>query len=183
MSRDTSFASCMMAAYALDVHGNASAQARHAVAVAKVVSPRYLCHRALEMAPTPVTLRRAELRWLRSMLPFKSMGQKVFVLTKCWLHCKCKDVPFELLSSTCRDLMHRMRFDRGDTRVRYAGMRCLRLADGPDEVCSPVLYFSDAVERAQGLCRICQTLLSVMIMQVHLDTIAKLHLSRKMSKL
>ncbi len=41
MSRDTSFASCMMAAYALDVHGNASTQARHAVAVAKVVSPRY----------------------------------------------------------------------------------------------------------------------------------------------
>jgi alkylation response protein AidB-like acyl-CoA dehydrogenase len=41
MSRDTAFASCMMAANALDVHGNASRMARHAVAVAKVVSPRY----------------------------------------------------------------------------------------------------------------------------------------------
>jgi hypothetical protein len=33
----------MLAAHALDVHGNASAHARHAVAVAKVVSPRYSC--------------------------------------------------------------------------------------------------------------------------------------------
>lgn len=40
MSRDTAFASCMMAANALDVHGNSSRLARHAVAVAKVVSPR-----------------------------------------------------------------------------------------------------------------------------------------------
>jgi alkylation response protein AidB-like acyl-CoA dehydrogenase len=40
MSRDTAFASCMLAAHELDVHGNASKRARHALAVAKVVSPR-----------------------------------------------------------------------------------------------------------------------------------------------
>ena len=89
MSRDTSFAACMMATHALDVHGNASARARHAVAVAKVVSPR--CVRTTVMHCNACAHSRdvsAGLLWRHSMLPFKFMGRRACVLIKCWLRCK-----------------------------------------------------------------------------------------------